>query len=337
MKQCKIWIVRKISLILFTVWICGCGQPPDSILQANQESLSDSPENDNPTPTPPKDDESDQQFPVSNTICYPTIQIGKKCFELDAITSKYGYLDPFSIPNNLFDPNQYRTPLFLIPLININRQKKISQHFSWTELVNFDAHQHVYISPSMVEHLEAIRAEIDSPIYINSGYRSPKYNASLSGAAKWSRHQYGDAVDIHTTSHTTEEMKDLCLKHGASFFQLYDSHIHCDWRRENLKEEIFGTNKYLSEVRRKKEHEITLQPKIVFKKKHLKYSFSVKNFYPEDEGNITTTWHYSFYMAPNSKTLSEKGSTLELDLTNGPVLISVNLGGSLEVTQIIQP
>lgn len=35
---------------------------------------------------------------------------------------------------------------------------------------------------------------------INSGYRSPKKNARVSGAARNSRHMYGDAADVNTTS-----------------------------------------------------------------------------------------------------------------------------------------
>jgi hypothetical protein len=37
-------------------------------------------------------------------------------------------------------------------------------------------------------------------------------------------------------------LKKLCLKYGASFFQLYSTHIHCDWRNHPLDEKFYGAS-----------------------------------------------------------------------------------------------
>ena len=50
-----------------------------------------------------------------------------------------------------------------------------------------------------VKVLEPLRTQIGRPIYISSGYRSPRLNAAVGGVAK-SQHQYGQAADIRILS-----------------------------------------------------------------------------------------------------------------------------------------
>lgn len=47
----------------------------------------------------------------------------------------------------------------------------------------------------LCQDLEVIRASLRTPIYINSGYRTPDYNASIGGARR-SQHLEGRAADI---------------------------------------------------------------------------------------------------------------------------------------------
>lgn len=48
----------------------------------------------------------------------------------------------------------------------------------------------------LLDWLETIRAEYNSPVIINSGYRCPTHNANV-GGARHSRHLQGDAADFY--------------------------------------------------------------------------------------------------------------------------------------------
>ena len=64
--------------------------------------------------------------------------------------------------------------------------------------------QYATIDTRLVEKLELVMAEVErlaakpvAPrITVNSGFRPPSYNATVRGAARNSRHQYGDAADV---------------------------------------------------------------------------------------------------------------------------------------------
>ena len=58
----------------------------------------------------------------------------------------------------------------------------------------------------LARNLEVLRTAINKPITINSGYRSPKYNAKLPGAVKDSQHLRGTAADIKVAGMTPKEV-----------------------------------------------------------------------------------------------------------------------------------
>jgi len=51
--------------------------------------------------------------------------------------------------------------------------------------------------PKLLYKLFAMRIILDRPIYIVSGYRCPKHNATVPGAHENSQHIYGQAADIY--------------------------------------------------------------------------------------------------------------------------------------------
>ena len=51
------------------------------------------------------------------------------------------------------------------------------------------------VPDSLLRYLELLRAEYDSPVIINSGYRCPTHNRNVGGATH-SRHLEGDAADV---------------------------------------------------------------------------------------------------------------------------------------------
>ena len=57
----------------------------------------------------------------------------------------------------------------------------------------------------LARNLEVLRTAINKPITINSGYRSPKYNAKI-GGVKDSQHLRGTAADIRVSGMTPKEV-----------------------------------------------------------------------------------------------------------------------------------
>ena len=95
--------------------------------------------------------------------------------------------------------------------VELNKQAKLSEHFSLGELTRSKSHPEVYNIPSHVHienlkrvcvWLEVLRARYneryvdgEEPIIITSGYRSPDVNRAVGGANS-SNHLTGCAVDI---------------------------------------------------------------------------------------------------------------------------------------------
>lgn len=95
--------------------------------------------------------------------------------------------------------------------VEINKQAKLSQHFTLGELCktsvrtadgNIPSHVHIENLKRVCSWLEMLRSEWnnrygdgDDPIIINSGYRSAQVNKAVGGVAT-SNHLTGCAVDI---------------------------------------------------------------------------------------------------------------------------------------------
>ena len=96
-------------------------------------------------------------------------------------------------------------------MVEINKQARLSQHFTLGELCktsvktadgNIPSHVHIENLKRLCRWLEMLRdewnrryGEGNDPIIINSGYRSPQVNKAVGGAAN-SNHLTGCAVDI---------------------------------------------------------------------------------------------------------------------------------------------
>ncbi len=96
--------------------------------------------------------------------------------------------------------------------VEINKQARLSQHFTLGELCktsaktqdgNIPSHVHIENLKRLCGWLEMLRSEwnkrygeADDPIIINSGYRSEAVNKAVGGVSG-SNHLTGCAVDIH--------------------------------------------------------------------------------------------------------------------------------------------
>ena len=64
--------------------------------------------------------------------------------------------------------------------------------------------------------LEKIRLEYGKPIWINSGFRHPDYNAKVSKTGRTGPHTYGQACDIKVSGDDANRIVYLALKHGMT-------------------------------------------------------------------------------------------------------------------------
>ena len=79
--------------------------------------------------------------------------------------------------------------------------KQLSAHFKVREFACRSGADAVLIAPRLVMVLESIRAHFGAAVTINSGYRTPEYNAKVGGVAR-SQHCYGTAADISVRGQT---------------------------------------------------------------------------------------------------------------------------------------
>jgi uncharacterized protein YcbK (DUF882 family) len=88
----------------------------------------------------------------------------------------------------------------------------------------------------LARQLEVLRAHLNAPIHINSGYRSKQHNKSIKGSSKNSQHLYGKAADIVVKGYTTEQVYEAIehlieigeMKEGG--LGLYETFVHYDIR-----------------------------------------------------------------------------------------------------------
>jgi uncharacterized protein YcbK (DUF882 family) len=85
----------------------------------------------------------------------------------------------------------------------------------------------------LATNLQVLRDHIGEAVFLNSGYRSPKYNARI-GGAKNSMHMQAKAADITTKSYSPKQLKSIIeklIKEGKmenGGIGLYPSFVHYD-------------------------------------------------------------------------------------------------------------
>jgi len=87
----------------------------------------------------------------------------------------------------------------------------------------------------LADNLQVLRDEIEAPIHINSGYRTPEYNASIGGVPN-SFHKTAMAADITTKDMTPKQLKAVIerligegkMRQGG--IGLYAGFVHYDVR-----------------------------------------------------------------------------------------------------------
>lgn len=331
-----------LILTLFAFVFTGCAEV-DSPLQPAKVTDETPPPVQRETDPPPKDKNSGPQ------VCYLQTSKGQTCFDVHDIDDvnraepKYSYVDSFndpSFPSGL-DKWQYRSPVNLLFSQQHVSTAPLAENFLRKEVLNANDNRGNYgfFSTEAMHRIQQLREHFGKPLIINSGYRSPSYNASLPGAARYSRHTYGDAIDFKIPGVSFQAIANKCLDLGAGYYQIYSSHIHCDWRTTPLNEEIYGEDLRPGSVRQHSHNDVLQaladQMNIVSTRLIKSASdatgtavqLSAENVVLEDGVGVAWFWQVS----RNGKIVGTSNlSDPVFSLQPGVYQVSVNVGGSVE-------
>ena len=110
---------------------------------------------------------------------------------------------------NYSDPNRVGLPLLRTGGFGDHR---LSEHFFVRDFATHDGAPFARIAIDLVAGLESLRRQI-GPVMVISGYRHPRYNASPAvGGARYSRHQSGQAADVHSQTATSLEIAHAAIQ-----------------------------------------------------------------------------------------------------------------------------
>ena len=116
---------------------------------------------------------------------------------------------------------RYDNPFGFIEVTPTNARLPLSEHFVLADFLTHDQHavwpKYVVLQESLIDKLELVLGDLASrgvrtdKVRVLSGFRAPYYNDRIvaEGAARASRHQYGDAADIIIDANGDGRMDDL--------------------------------------------------------------------------------------------------------------------------------
>lgn len=83
--------------------------------------------------------------------------------------------------------------------------------------------------PDFLDHLEALRAEVDRPLRITSGRRCHRHNMAVGGASR-SQHMLRIAADISLANHSRVALARAAVKVGFTGVGFGRTFLHLDLR-----------------------------------------------------------------------------------------------------------
>ncbi len=188
-------------------------------------------------PSDPTDDPPDPATPTGATeVCYPGADgAGTTCLPIHFMSPMpEGYTYPAAFDD---DPN-YRPPLALIDLEEVDPNTALAPNFVLSEVAQAEHGRYAVVQPHAIASLQALRDAVGT-INITSGYRSPADNEAFGGSPV-SRHLYGDGFDMQAGEVAASVLEAACTDGGGMLLQ-YTTHVHCDFRFEDLDVDFFGT------------------------------------------------------------------------------------------------
>lgn len=143
--------------------------------------------------------------PYSDRVIFPSglklEGLGGNPFLTESYPDEEGDLFPFGAERRV----HYRPVEFFIDVESLSetlRQQRVSENFKLLEYVRLPERNgdlSIYIDPEIAYYAQELRYAWGGPLVLSSTFRSPEYNAEIGGAL-FSRHMYGDAVDIRAPS-----------------------------------------------------------------------------------------------------------------------------------------
>jgi hypothetical protein len=119
----------------------------------------------------------------------------------------------------------YRPVEFFIDVETLSqalRQQQVSENFKLVEYVRIPERNgdlSIYVDPEIAFYAQELRYAWGGPLVLSSTFRSPEYNAEIGGAL-FSRHMYGDAVDIRAPSQqAAQDLFNLAKFLDVSFLE----------------------------------------------------------------------------------------------------------------------
>lgn len=123
-------------------------------------------------------------------------------------------------------------------ILNQTNNDRLTQHFKAEEFRCKDKTKEFLWAPELLEILETIRNHFDAPVIINSGYRTPSWNAKIGGTAN-SYHCKGMAADIVVKGHSSKEVAkyaDSIMVTGGVI--RYTNFTHIDVREKKYRKGV---------------------------------------------------------------------------------------------------
>ena len=119
-----------------------------------------------------------------------------------SLVKDFGLTGTYPAPGqNPFGPAKqvhYARVGYFIDLSSVSLSERVSDNFLVAEYVNPTARRggkRAYVDAQIAYHVQQVRSGLGRPLVLNSAFRAPEHNQVVGGAT-YSRHLYGDAVDI---------------------------------------------------------------------------------------------------------------------------------------------
>ena len=229
---------RALPVVL--ILLAACSRSKGSV-----ESLPFGPASDTgPDPTGLLDSADTGAFDTANTSDTCWLGVDRSwttCVPTVPYDSSWG--GDYAYPMPYGGSAQYAVPTRYVDLDALDEELGFAPNFVVNEYMASYKGRYGILQDHMTGHLQDVRDTIDGPLTVNSGYRSPGYNASI-GGVDYSRHIYGDAADLQADGWSVEELGDICDGLGAGYVGLYeDGHTHCDWRDDSLDAAFFASSR----------------------------------------------------------------------------------------------
>jgi hypothetical protein len=215
-----------VFLVLLGLEVEGCSQVPDALESAVVEAVEGQGDGRRISPADP---------PYGPSVTYPSGLRLDDLVQVSELSAAYpnpnGGRLPFPGLESHYAAVEYFIDIKALP--ESIRQAQVSQHFTLNDFVwlpDRNQDQHAYIDAEIVWRVEELRRAWGGRIVAVSTYRSPAYNAAVGGAF-FSRHMYGDAVDINVPDRTAaRDFYNMARALDIDFIDAYGNTIDSQGR-----------------------------------------------------------------------------------------------------------